>query len=67
MVAFLSYSTKGSATGRRVVVACEEAVAEFEKTMLKGLTRADRTAFLRTLKSAVQNLDGGFSQRAPRD
>src|SRR4051795_1125820 len=25
--------------GRRVVVACEEAVAEFEKTMLKGLTR----------------------------
>ena len=52
--------------GRRVVVACEKAVAEFEKTMLKGLSRNDRSAFLRMLKSAVQNLDGGFREGASR-
>lgn len=53
--------------GRRVVVACEKAVAEFEKTMLKGLTKADRSAFLRTLKAAVKNLGGGFGEGASRD
>ena len=46
--------------GRRVVVACEKAVAEFEKKMLKGLSRAERSAFPNLLKSAVQNLGGGF-------
>ncbi|HSS39381.1 MAG TPA: MarR family transcriptional regulator [Polyangia bacterium] len=56
-----------TAKGHRVVVACEKAVAEFEKTMLKGLSRADRSGFLRMLKSAVQNLDGGFRGGASRD
>jgi DNA-binding MarR family transcriptional regulator len=48
--------------GRRVVALCEKAVAEFEKTMLRGLTKADRRAFLEMLKSAVQNLGGGFGE-----
>lgn len=48
--------------GRRVLVACEKAVAEFEKTMLKGSTNADRSTFLDVLKSAVQNLGGGFGE-----
>jgi DNA-binding MarR family transcriptional regulator len=56
-----------TAKGRRVVVTCEKAVAEFEKTMLKGLSRADQSAFLRMMKSAVRNLDGGFGESAPRD
>lgn len=49
-----------TAKGRRVLAACEKAVAEFEKTMLAGLTRADRNAFLGMLKAAVHNLGGGF-------
>src|SRR3954470_19006008 len=56
-----------TAKGRRVVVACEKAVADFEKTMLKGLTRTERSAFLRMMKSAVRNLDGGFGERASRE
>jgi DNA-binding MarR family transcriptional regulator len=56
-----------TAKGRRVVVACEKAVAEFEKTMLKGLTRTDRSAFLRMLKSAVQHLGGGFRESTSQD
>jgi DNA-binding MarR family transcriptional regulator len=51
--------------GRRVLVACEEAVAEFEETMLKGLTKTDRSTFLGMLKSAVQNLGGGFGDGTP--
>lgn len=51
-----------TAKGRRVVVACERAVAEFEKTMLRGLSKAERSAFLGMLKSAVQNLGGGFGE-----
>ena len=49
-----------TAKGRRVVVACEKAVVEFEKTMLKGLTSAERGTFLGMLKQSVQNLGGGF-------
>jgi len=56
-----------TAKGRRVVVACEKAVAEFEKIMLKGLSKTDRSAFLRMMKAAVRNLDGGFGQGASRD
>jgi DNA-binding MarR family transcriptional regulator len=50
--------------GRRVLIACEAAVAEFEATMLKGFTRSDRVSFLKMVKSAVQNLGGGFGDGA---
>jgi DNA-binding MarR family transcriptional regulator len=53
-----------TAKGRRVLAACEAAVADFEATMLKGLTRSDRLTFLNVLKSAVHNLGGGFSETA---
>lgn len=46
--------------GRRVLAACESALNEFEITMLRGFNKADRTALLGMLKSAVQNLGGGF-------
>ena len=46
--------------GRRVLAACEAAVAEFEATMLKGFSKADRVTFLKVVKSAVHNLGGGF-------
>jgi DNA-binding MarR family transcriptional regulator len=49
-----------TAKGRRVVVACEAAVAEFEAQMLKGFSRAERGRFLAMIKSAVRNLGGGF-------
>jgi DNA-binding MarR family transcriptional regulator len=48
--------------GRRVVVACEKAVAEFEKTMVKGFSKAARSDFPSMLKAAVQNLGGGFGE-----
>ncbi|HEY8923820.1 MAG TPA: MarR family winged helix-turn-helix transcriptional regulator [Polyangia bacterium] len=51
--------------GRRVVVACEAAVADFEATMLKGFTKAERATFLKMVKSAVHNLGGGFGESAP--
>ncbi len=54
-----------TAKGRRVLAACEAAVAEFETNMLKGFSRSDRTAFLGMVKSAVQNLDGGFADAPP--
>jgi DNA-binding MarR family transcriptional regulator len=53
-----------TAKGRRVLAACEAAVAEFEATMLKGVTRSDRSVFLRMVKLAVQNLGGGFGEGA---
>lgn len=46
--------------GRRVVGACERAVAGFEARMLRGLSEADRGAFLRMITAAVRNLGGGF-------
>jgi DNA-binding MarR family transcriptional regulator len=49
-----------TAKGRRVLAACEAAVAEFEATMLNGFSKSDRTTFLEIVKSAVQNLGGGF-------
>jgi len=51
-----------TAKGRRVLAACEAAVAEFEATMLKGFSKADRTTFLTIVKSAVHNLGGGFGE-----
>jgi DNA-binding MarR family transcriptional regulator len=49
-----------TAKGRRVLAACEAAVAEFEATMLKGFSKSDRVTFLNVVKSAVHNLGGGF-------
>ena len=46
--------------GRRVLAACEEAVSEFENTMLEGSSAADRDTFLDMIKTAVRNLGGGF-------
>jgi DNA-binding MarR family transcriptional regulator len=46
--------------GRRVLAACESALGDFEVTMLKGFSKPDRAALLGMLKSAVQNLGGGF-------
>ena len=49
-----------TAKGRRVLAACEAAVADFEATMLGGFSKSDRTTFLKIVKSAVHNLGGGF-------
>jgi DNA-binding MarR family transcriptional regulator len=49
-----------TAKGRRVLVACEAAMAGFEESMLKGFTKAERVTFLEMVKAAVQNLGGGF-------
>jgi len=49
-----------TAKGRRVLVACEAAVAEFETRMLRGFSRTEQARFLAMLKSAVRNLGGGF-------
>jgi DNA-binding MarR family transcriptional regulator len=46
--------------GRRVLAACEDAVAEFENTMLEGFSASERAAFLDMIKTAVRNLGGGF-------
>lgn len=48
--------------GQRVLAACEEAVSEFENTMLDGFSAADRNAFLDMIKAAVRNLGSGFPQ-----
>jgi DNA-binding MarR family transcriptional regulator len=53
-----------TAKGRRVLAACEAAVADFEATMLTGFSKSDRTTFLSIVKSAVQNLGGGFGDGA---
>ena len=49
-----------TAKGRRVLAACEEAVAEFEDSMLDGFSDEDRAAFVDMVKAAVRNLGGGF-------
>src|SRR3954452_11540966 len=49
-----------TAKGRRVLAACEAAVAEFEVTMLRGGSKSDRTTFLNIVKSAEQTLVGDF-------
>jgi DNA-binding MarR family transcriptional regulator len=50
-----------TAKGRRVLSTCEAALADFEAQMLKGFSKADRTAFSRLVKAAVHNLGGGFA------
>jgi DNA-binding MarR family transcriptional regulator len=54
-----------TAKGRRVLNACEAAVAAFETRMLTGFSRAERATFLTMIKSAVRNLGGGFHGAAP--
>ena len=49
-----------TAKGRRVLAGCEEAVSEFENSMLDGFSEKDRAAFLDMVKVAVRNLGGGF-------
>jgi len=49
-----------TAKGRRVLAGCEEAVSEFENSMLEGFSEKDRAAFLDMVKVAVRNLGGGF-------
>lgn len=49
-----------TAKGRRVLAACEEAVAAFEALMLEGFSVEERAVFLRMVKAAVRNLGGGF-------
>jgi DNA-binding MarR family transcriptional regulator len=49
-----------TAKGRRVLAACDEAVSEFEDSMLEGVSEKDRAAFLDIVKKAVRNLGGGF-------
>ena len=46
--------------GRGVLAACEDAVSEFEDSMLEGFSEKDRAAFLDMVKAAVRNLGGGF-------
>jgi len=53
-----------TAKGRRVLAACEAAVVDFEATMLHGFSKSDRATFLQIVKSAVQNLGGGFAEAA---
>lgn len=45
-----------TAKGSRILAACEAGVSEFEATMLKGFTKAQRSSFLEMVKAAVQNL-----------
>ena len=51
-----------TAKGRRVVLACEAAIADFETQMLRGFSRAERGRFLAMIKAAVRNLGGGFQE-----
>ena len=46
--------------GRGVLAACEDAVSEFEDSMLEGFAERDRAVFLDMVKAAVRNLGGGF-------
>jgi DNA-binding MarR family transcriptional regulator len=49
-----------TAKGRRLLAECEQAISEFEDSMLIGFSEKDRAAFLDMVKAAVRNLGGGF-------
>jgi DNA-binding MarR family transcriptional regulator len=49
-----------TAKGRRLLADCESEVDEMESVMLADLTRNERTAFRKALKSAVRELGAGF-------
>lgn len=48
--------------GRKVLAACEAALADFEARMLRGFSRSDSAAFFALVKAAVQNLGGGLGE-----
>lgn len=49
-----------TAKGRRVLVACDEAVSDLEDSMLEGFSEKDRAELLGMITAAVRNLGGGF-------
>jgi DNA-binding MarR family transcriptional regulator len=49
-----------TAKGRRVLAACDAAVAEMEEEMLSELGATEREALRESLKSCVRALDAGF-------
>jgi DNA-binding MarR family transcriptional regulator len=51
-----------TAKGKKVVVACESAVAGFETRMLRGFSRTEQNRFRAMIKTAVRNLGGGFQE-----
>jgi DNA-binding MarR family transcriptional regulator len=56
------YPAKLTAKGRRVLAACDIAVAEMEEEMLTGLTSGERRSLLEALKSCVRGLHAGFPE-----
>jgi len=54
-----------TAKGRRILAACDAAVADFEAQMLEGFNDTERAAFLEMLKAGVRNLGGGFQAHEP--
>ena len=51
-----------TATGRKVLEACEEAVAEMEEEMLRDLSPEERETFYHGLVSSVRRLHAGFPE-----
>ncbi len=51
-----------TATGVKVLEACEEAVAEMEEEMLRDLDPKARASFYRSLVAAVRSLHAGFPE-----
>jgi DNA-binding MarR family transcriptional regulator len=51
-----------TAKGRRVLAACDAAVAEMEEEMLGELSSAERASLRESLKSCVRALHAGFPQ-----
>jgi DNA-binding MarR family transcriptional regulator len=51
-----------TATGRKVLEACEEAVEEMEEEMLRDLTPEERATFYHGLVSSVRRLHAGFPE-----
>ena len=51
-----------TATGQKVLEACEEAVAEMEEEMLRDLTPEERETFYHGLVSSVRRLHAGFPE-----
>ena len=51
-----------TAKGRKVLAACEAALADFEEKMLRGFGKSDCATFFALIKAAVHNLGGGFGE-----
>jgi DNA-binding MarR family transcriptional regulator len=52
-----------TAKGRRVLAACDDAVAEMEEEMLRELSPSARSALAEALMTCVRALHAGFPQR----